>query len=107
MTSYRKEIEAAAAKYALDPDLVEAVVQQESNDWASAFRFEPDFWVRYLQNDPAYAGRNQREVSASYGLMQVMYPTAVDHGFAGQPWELFAPAASLEYGCKHLASLMA
>ena len=36
--------------------------------------------------------------------MQVMYPTAVQHGFTGQPWELFAPAVSLEFGCRVLAA---
>lgn len=106
MTAYRAEIEAAAAAHGLDPDIVQAVVEQESNGWASAFRYEPAFWTRYLAKNPAYAARNPREVSASYGLCQVMYPTAVEHGFAGQPWELFAPTVSLEFGCRVLAALM-
>jgi len=86
---------------------VQAVVEQESNGWFSAYRYEPDFWDHYLKNNLAYRDRNMREVSSSYGLMQVMYPTAVDHGFTGQPWELFAPAFSLEYGCRVLAGLIA
>lgn len=107
MTAYRTAIEVAAVAHGLDPDLVEALVEQESNGWASAFRYEPVFWTRYLEKNPAYKDRNPREVSASYGLCQVMFSTAVDLGFTGQPWELFAPAVSLDYGCRHLAALMA
>lgn len=103
---YRQEIETAAAAHGLDPDLVAAVVEQESNGWTSAFRYEPDFWDRYLAKNPSLATRNPREVSSSYGLMQVMYTTAVEHGFPGQPWELFAPAVGLEYGCRMLARLL-
>ncbi|HXD20134.1 MAG TPA: transglycosylase SLT domain-containing protein [Vicinamibacterales bacterium] len=109
MTSgpYRAEIEAAAAAHGLDPDLVAAVVMQESNGWASAFRHEADFWEKYLKRAPLWKDRNPREVSSSYGLMQTMFPVAVEHGFTGQPWELFAPTVSLEYGCRVLAKLMA
>ena len=106
MRAYQAEIATAAAAHGLDPDLVAAVVDQESNGWASAFRYEPDFWDRYLRNNAAWAKRNPREVSASYGLMQTMYTTAVEHGYAGEPWGLFAPAVALEYGCRILAGLM-
>lgn len=103
---YRAEIETAAAAHGLDPDLVAAVVEQESNGWASAFRFEPDFWSKYLKNNPLYKDRHPREVSASYGLMQTMYTTAVEHGYTGLPWGLFAPTVSLEYGCRVLDALL-
>jgi soluble lytic murein transglycosylase-like protein len=103
---YRAEIEAAAARYKLDPNLVEAIVGVESNHQTDAFRFEPTFWARYLAKLPAYAGRNPRRVSSSYGLMQVMYPTAVEHGFAGTPEELFVPETGLEFGCRRLRSLL-
>jgi soluble lytic murein transglycosylase-like protein len=106
MMPYRTEIETAAAAHGLDADMVAAVVEQESNGWASAFRFEPDFWAKYLKNSPTWQDRLPREVSASYGLMQTMFPVAVEHGFTGQPWELFAPALSLEFGCRVLAKLL-
>jgi soluble lytic murein transglycosylase-like protein len=106
MTDYRTEIETAAAAHDLDPDLVQAIVEQESGGWASAFRYEPAFWDRYLKTNPVYATRNPREVSSSYGLMQIMFATAVDHGFTGKPWDLFDPAVSLEYGCRVLQALL-
>lgn len=101
---YRQEIEAAAARHALDPDLVEAVVEQESSSRFYAYRFEPGFWTKYLATNPTWSSRKPAEVSASYGLMQVMFTTAVDHGFTGQPWELFDPAVGLDYGCRVLAT---
>ncbi|MEK2688637.1 hypothetical protein [Bdellovibrio sp. GT3] len=49
----------------------------------------------------------QTTVSASYGMMQVMYPTAVGQGFTvngvgDDPWKLFRPSVGLELGAKHM-----
>jgi soluble lytic murein transglycosylase-like protein len=99
-------IEAAAAPYHLDPDLIEAIVVMESSGNADAFRYEPGFWDRYLQHTPPYSTQIPRRVSSSYGLMQVMYSTAVEHGFVGEPEELFVPMTALDYGCRVLASML-
>lgn len=106
-TRYTLEIDAAAGKHGLDPLLVEAVVLQESSGNTDAFRFEPDFWNRYLKLLPAYDGANPRRVSASYGLMQIMFRVAVERGFdpALPPETLFVPETGLEYGCRQLAHL--
>jgi soluble lytic murein transglycosylase-like protein len=106
MTNYRTEIEDAAAAYGLDPDLVAAIVEQESSGRFHAYRYEPNFYAKYLAGKQEYEGREPREISASFGLMQVMYTTAREHGFVGEPWELFNPRVSLDYGCQHLASLL-
>lgn len=106
MMYYREEIDVAARAHGLDPDLVAAIVEQESSGWASAFRYEPDFWTKYLKNHPKWKASNPREVSASYGLMQTMMPVAVEHGYTGDPWGLFDPRVSLEFGCRVLAKLM-
>jgi soluble lytic murein transglycosylase-like protein len=103
---YRTEIEIAAAAHGLDPDLVEAVVEQESDSHFHAYRFEPGFWTKYLASNPTWSNRNPLEVSASIGLMQVMFTTAVENGFTGQPWDLFAPSVALDYGCRVLAKNM-
>lgn len=104
--TYRREIETAAKAHGLDPDLVAAVVEQESSGRFYAYRFEPAFYEAYLEHNPAYKGRIPQEVSASYGLMQTMFSTAVEHGYAGDPWGLFDPRVSLEYGCRVLARLL-
>jgi soluble lytic murein transglycosylase-like protein len=102
--TYRPEIETAAAAHGLDPDLVQAVVEQESGYKFFAYRFEPGFFTRYLAHKPEYANRNPLEVSASIGLMQTMFTTAVEAGYTGEPWGLFEPAVSLEFGCRILKS---
>jgi len=106
-TFYRKEIAAAAAIFHLDPLLVEAVVLTESSGNTDGFRFEPNFWNRYLKPYKQYVGQNPRRVSSSYGLMQIMYPVAIERGFpkSDAPEKLFVPDVGLYYGCKHLAFL--
>ncbi len=110
---FRAQIEQAARAHRLDADLVEAIVEQESApspgaepQWF-ARRFEPGFFSRYLARNPRYAHCDPHEVSSSYGLMQVMYTTAIETGFAGQPWELFDPAINLALGCAYFAKLLA
>ena len=97
---------AAAALVPLDPKLIESVVLKESSGRTDAYRFEPAYWKRYLAPKPEYRGANPHRVSASYGLMQVMYPTAVGRGFVGQPEELFIPETGLHWGCVELARLL-
>lgn len=108
MTStYRREIAKAAAAHGLDPRVVEAVVAVESSGRTSAYRYEAGFWSKYLANHPDYRGAVPERVSASYGLMQVMYPVAREMGFLfADPELLFVPTTGLEYGCRKLASLL-
>jgi hypothetical protein len=102
---YRAEVEAIAISYDLDPDLVQAVCEIESSGHADAFRFEPGFYARYMEGKPEWDGAIPRRVSSSYGLCQVMYLTAVEHGYPTNqaPEHLFIPTVNLEYGCKVLA----
>ena len=102
---YRPEIEAVSLTYQLDPDLVEAIVRKESSGLTHAYRYEPDFFDRYLKDDPEYDGCNPRRFSASYGLMQIMYPTARDRGYTDPPEYLFVPLVGLKWGCYHLSRL--
>ena len=106
-TYYWREIVVAATKYALDPILVEALVVTESSGNTDAFRFERDFWNRYLKPNKLYNGKNPRRVSSSYGLMQIMYPVAIERGYPVDlhPELLFVPETGLDYGCKHLRFL--
>jgi len=120
-------ISQCAALYNLDPVLVKAVVEQESN--GNTFAFRPERGYRYLWNvetnkpyqpssaqiatnivPPDFpflgAGRaaeydGQR---ASWGLMQVMGAVARELQFR-DPYlsALCEPALGLVYGCKHLA----
>ncbi len=108
MTRYWAEIVKTTGAHKLDPLLVEAIVVQESQGNADYFRFERDFWNRYLKLLPAYVGANPRRVSAAYGLMGVMYPTALEVGYKTEvpPEMLFCPEIGLEYGCRQLRRLV-
>ena len=107
INAYRAEIRQAAAAHGLDARVVEAIVMVESAGKTHAYRYESGFWAKYLANHPDYRGANPERVSASYGLMQVMYPVAREMGFLfADPELLFVPATGLEYGCRKLASLL-
>lgn len=92
--------------FGVDPLLIEAVIQQESGGKADAFRFEPGFYLRYLEKDPKFKGQDPRRISSSYGLMQLMYTTALELGFQGEPEELFDVGLNINLGTKLLAKLL-
>jgi len=44
----------------------------------------------------------QLRVAASYGICQLMYPTAVGLGFNGEPEDLYNPEENIKLGCRML-----
>lgn len=129
---HRPVIEQAASAHRLDPDLVEALVLQESGGNQGAWNPEPKyryFWnvrthapfravsaaevaAEYPPKDfPALAGDRDQEwwaQQASWGLMQLMGAVAREHGYA-EPyltWLVIDPSVNLAIGCAHLAALM-
>jgi soluble lytic murein transglycosylase-like protein len=105
---YWPAIQVAARAHELDPLLVSAVVLKESSANTDAFRHERLFWNRYLKRLPEWTNENPRRVSSSYGLMQIMYSTAVERGLARTvpPERLFEPEVGLEFGCRQLKHCM-
>lgn len=77
----------------------------ESSGHTDAFRFEPSV-VRWFRASSLTKGLAPRRFAGSYGLCQILYATATDLGFTGLPEALFVPAVNLDYGAKHLASLL-
>lgn len=105
---YRAQIEEAANAFVVDPVVLAAICWQESGFNADAFRFEPDFYNRYLKRLPAWAGSNPRRVSSSYGLTQVMFVSATEDGtiaITDPPEILFQPQRALVAGATRLARL--
>lgn len=85
---YKLLIESTAKKYNVDPDLIRAVIAQESGFKSAASRTE------LLLGD------------ASQGLMQITLGTAKGFGFRGTSSELASPENSVEYGTKFLAECL-
>lgn len=96
-----------AAKYAIDPALLCAVVHHESswNTWAS--RYEPMFYDKYItpliDKGEVHTATEANARATSYGLLQIMGQVARERGFAGKfLTELCDPEVCLEYGCRKL-----
>lgn len=92
-------------EFGFEKELLKAVAMVESNLKVNAYRFEEKFWERYLKDNPEWNKRDPKEVSASYGIMQIMYTTAAAAGFSGPGEELFNPALSIKLGAKILREL--
>lgn len=103
--------------HGIDGELVLAVIAQESSGNPYAIRPEPGFFQRYLPGlrrlvSHSVSKRDDRwfqyphVFACSYGLMQVMYPVALERGLdLAYPTELCDPKIGLEAGCRHLAFL--
>jgi soluble lytic murein transglycosylase-like protein len=108
-------VAAAAACRQLSPVLVLAIIAQESAGNPYAVRVERGFFRRYLAGLTALVRRTATRwddywmtypdlFSASWGLMQVLYPVAIECGMVLRyPSELCDPARGIEAGCRKLA----
>ena len=102
---YRDLVEATAQRYGLDANLVHALVLQESSGQPHATRFEPHFWLRYMEPQARWKGEHPLRWASSIGLMQIMPTSAEEVGFDLRqgPEDLFKPVVNLDVGCKILA----
>jgi soluble lytic murein transglycosylase len=100
-----------AKEYKIPESLIKAIIKKESsfNPWA--IRVEPGYWKKYKDNisklkiDVKWL-KYPDIVGASYGLMQVMLPTAVEIGFEFKfPTELLDPDINIKFGCLYLSKL--
>lgn len=108
----------SARQYQLNPQIIAAIIDQESSGDPFAIRYEPGFRKRYIDNKgPAKLGGHwpktiNRETelilrSSSIGLMQVMGQVAREQGFAGDSLlELCRPEIAIPIGTKVLASFL-
>ncbi len=87
--NYASLSESIAALHHVDPALVLAIIHDESGGNPDAF-----------PEDPARDG-------ASFGLMQLLLPTARSVGFTGAARFLFDPPINVHLGTAYLASLIA
>jgi soluble lytic murein transglycosylase-like protein len=104
----------AGQEWGVDPYVIEALIWQESAGAPHAIRYEPAYVNRYLyangQPKPEWSRGLQgaalqawfRRVASSYGLLQVLFPSAVWMGLSmsSEPEVLFQPSANLRWGLK-------
>lgn len=95
-----------AKKYRLKRLLLKAVAMRESSLNERAYRFEPGFWERYLKDKPEWKDQDPKIVSASYGLMQLMWTTAWGLGFRGTQEDLWNPVYNIELGAKLIRKIL-
>ncbi len=111
---WRSLVDKWACERKLSQALILAVIQMESGGNETAYRYEPGYFRKYLKNSPAWKtimaerGLKPGDVSASYGLMQIMFPTAV--GIMPEirmPRDLFDPDRNVSCGTLYLSRLLA
>ena len=93
-------------KYRIEKTLIKSVATVESALDVRAYRYEPMFWERYLKENDAWKNKDPKIVSASYGLMQLMFTTAWQLGFRGQAEDLYNPVINVELGVKLMRQLL-
>jgi soluble lytic murein transglycosylase-like protein len=113
-TPYDPIFRAAGAEFGVDPALLKAIAAHESEFLWVSYREEPGFWRRYVKDNPDWRDHpyhNRPEIlAASWGLMQIMFTTAVESGGFprnGSPWDLLQPEANIRAGACHIAHLLA
>lgn len=88
--------------HALDPSLVCAICEQESEWNVWAIRYELEFDKKYVAPH-SFARTEEIARSTSWGLMQLMGETAREIGFIQSLPSLCDPFTGLEWGCRFLA----
>jgi len=91
-----------AKKYKIPKILLKSVAMVESALDPRAYRYEKDFFKRYMENHPLWQDKDPERYSASYGVMQLMYVVAWELGFRDEPEELYNPVYNIELGAKLL-----
>ena len=93
-------------KYRIHKLLLKAVAKTESSLNVYAYRFEPLFFENVLKKTVEWKDQDPKIVSASYGLMQLMFTTAWQMGFRGEAADLYNPVINVELGAKLLRQLL-
>lgn len=102
-----------SAPVKLSPDdrkILWALNQQEASGRSSVEpRHEPAFYERYLRGNGLFRAAEMKygakAISSSYGPWQIMYTTAVDMGYRGNPQDLSDPSVSLPYVLRYIDKL--
>lgn len=106
ISPYDDLFRATERQFSIVPNMLKALAFVESSWNPRAYRYEPAFWDHYLKDDPRWSSCDPAQVSASYGLCQLMYTTAVSIGFDGPADRLYNPAINIDLGGRYLRILL-
>ena len=99
-----------ANQYGLPPEIVCGQVERESSWETNATRYEPAFFVRYIEpmiDSGALADMQEAKNRAtSFGLLQIMGQVARELGYDGPLESLLIPEIGLAWGCEKLAKCL-
>lgn len=108
----------SCAQFDLNPQLVSAIILQESGGKPWLSRYEEGFYLKYVKDKTraSLIGHVPTRISliteklnrsCSYGLMQIMGQVAREQGFAGESLlALCTPQTNLFYGCTFLVKCL-
>ena len=104
---YREAFRAALVRYPVDPELLMALVIQESGGNPEARRHEPDYQARYVSGNPRWdraraLGWSDEDLATSWGLTQILGTTAWALGWHYPPEGITNPTTNLTLGAKYL-----
>jgi len=95
----------------LNPALVLAIIEQESNFTPTAMRFEPQF--KYILNPDIFSRKNRISLATeinlqqiSWGLMQIMGAVTRELGFDKEMPLMLVPETNIHFGCLKLSQLL-
>jgi soluble lytic murein transglycosylase-like protein len=84
----------------LDPALICAIIEQESEFDTWAIRYEPAFYDKYIAHLPGLSATEMHGRAISWGLAQVMGETAREVGYKGPFAQLCSPETGIAVGCE-------
>jgi soluble lytic murein transglycosylase-like protein len=106
---WRSIVDKYCVEFKVSQSLILAMIQMESGGNELAKRHEPAYERRYILSNKVWIDRCREggfstgEAATSYGLMQLMFPTAWGYG-ARKPEELYDPARNISIGVALMAS---
>ena len=105
---YQPLIHTVADEIGLDPVLIAALIQTESNFKADAFTHDPQFFARTMKPSVKYGHLHPRRYGSRYGLMQLLWMEAVEDGLDpdSPPECLFVPEVNVPLGAARLRNCL-
>lgn len=118
MKTINQIIKENSKTFDISEELIKSIILQESSLKVWVTRYEPNFFIKYIQNRktsdlkghfPRFISKdtefNQR--STSFGLMQIMGQVAREMGYSKDSLiELVKPELNIYFGCKFFRRLL-